>query len=278
MTVDTYDQAFGLLALAWDFRVTGNSESKTAAREALRGLDEDCADPRFGGYREWRNGDSASPMVIYPNFRRQNPHMHLFEAFLAWHTSDPSGPWLERAGDMVSLLRSRFRRPGNGTLAEYFGEAWDLAPGEAGVIREPGHHYEWVWLLKRYEEITGDSSVRKDAEELYRFAREHGTDADGLAFGAVDDKGRIVDDRKPLWPQTETLKAHLAMYEWTGAPAAGEAADRSLSAIKTRYMREDGALFYNLIDRDGKPDPAPSLSRLLYHLFVAAAEAERVLG
>jgi mannose/cellobiose epimerase-like protein (N-acyl-D-glucosamine 2-epimerase family) len=291
-TIDLYDQAFGLLALAWAFKTGADPESKAAVRntalDALAGMDGECADPENGGYLERRNGVTASPMVTYPKYRRQNPHMHLLEAFLAWHGADPEGPWLDRARDMVALLRTRFlvqdsaegddtRRPA-AALAEYFDDSWGLAPGEAGLIREPGHHYEWVWLLKRYDEASGDAAARADAENLYRFALDKGTDRDGLAFGAFDEIGRVMDRRKNLWPQTETLKAHLAMYEWTGDPAARKAAEGCRAAIFSRYIGEDGALFYNLLDEKGNPDSAPALSRLLYHLFVALAEAERVLG
>ena len=278
MTIDTYDQGFGLLALAWNSRASGRAgspEARTTALEALQGLDGETSGPG-GGYRERRNGDRPSPMVSHPLYRRQNPHMHLLEAFLSWHAEDPSGPWLEHARAMVALLRERFRLTADGPLAEYFEEDWKPAPGEAGRILEPGHQYEWVWLLRRYFEASGDAAAGSDAESLFRFARDRGTDADGFAMAAVDVEGGVLDGGKLLWPQTEMLKAHLAVYEWTGEIAAREAAESTLRAIKTRFMREDGELFYNRLDRGGRPDPAPALSRLLYHLFVAGAEAERL--
>ena len=275
-TVDTYDQAFGLLALAWSYKAPGDSAARAAAVLALKGLEKSSGDSSFGGFRELRNGSRASRMVAYPGFRRQNPHMHLLEAFLAWHSADPSGPWLDRARAMVELFRTHFRHPSSGNLSEYFNDEWKLAKGAAGKVREPGHQHEWVWLLRRYEETSGDASVRQDAEHLYRFALTRGTDLDRLAFAEIDDDGNIPDMRKLLWPQTETLKAHIAMYEWTGNASAKESAVKVFEAIRKRFMTGDGALFFNLLDKDGKPDPAPALSRLLYHLFVAAAEAERV--
>jgi mannose/cellobiose epimerase-like protein (N-acyl-D-glucosamine 2-epimerase family) len=265
--------------LAWAYMTAGTEAARASAREtallALAGLDGECSGSG-GGYRERREGSSGSRLVQYPDLRRQNPHMHLLEAFLAWHRADPSGPWLEKARAMVELLRRRFRPTGN--LAEYFDDGWRLDGGEPGRIREPGHHYEWVWLLRRWYEASGDEQARADAETLYDFALRRGTDSDGLAFAAVDDAGEVLDGRKLLWPQTEMLKAQLAMFEWTGDGGTKAAAEKALGAIKTRYMRADGALFYNLLERSGAPDEAPSLSRLLYHLFVAAAEAERLLS
>jgi mannose-6-phosphate isomerase len=81
-TIDTWDQSFGLLALAWDFRMRGNHGSKQSAVQALAGLDEYAAAPA-GGYLERREGGLPTPYPGSPTARRQDPHMHLFEAFTA---------------------------------------------------------------------------------------------------------------------------------------------------------------------------------------------------
>jgi mannose/cellobiose epimerase-like protein (N-acyl-D-glucosamine 2-epimerase family) len=273
-TIDTYDQGFGLLSLAWNYRRKRDETAKERAYEALEGLNRFTRDENYGGYWERRNGSAPSLLVRYPDHRRQNPHMHLLEAFLAWNEADPTGPWLLQARSIVELFRTRFRVAEKGHLAEYFEKDWTLAQGEPGNIREPGHQFEWVWLLYQYEQATGDRSVREDAEKLYSFARDKGTDTDGLAFASITDDGRVMDDHKLLWPQTEMLKAHLAMYHWTQDRDCRKAAEATYSALRTRYMLPDGALFYNQLDREGRPIAAPSLSRLLYHLYLGAYEAE----
>jgi mannose/cellobiose epimerase-like protein (N-acyl-D-glucosamine 2-epimerase family) len=280
-TVDTYDQAFGLLACSWD-REPGSGGSAAAdgalrlARDALAGLDEDAADAVHGGYRELRNGAEASRMVRHPGLRRQNPHMHLLEAFLSWSSIDPSGPWLDRASAIKDLLLKRFIDPASGALREYFDDAWGPAPGEPGRILEPGHHFEWVWLLSEYRKVTGDAAVLGPARALYHSAVRTGVDGDGLAFDAIDLHGSVVSGTKLLWPQAEQLKAHLAMYEWTGDAAALAAARRLLGAMQRLYIGD--GLFTNQLDREGLPVPAPTPSRVLYHLFLALVEAERVLA
>jgi mannose-6-phosphate isomerase len=275
-TVDTYDQSFAFLALAWDFLVRNNPESKSIAREALAALNENVSAPS-GGYIERRPGGKCPSTVVYPDLRRQDPHMHLFEAFIAWHAIDAAGPWLERAAAMLKLLREKFRQGKNGSVASYFDENLDPAPGEAGKIRIPGDHYEWVWLLSRYEKVSGDSSVQKDAEALYSFAQDHGRDSDGLVFCSVDGDGKLLDGSKLFWMQTEMLKAQLAVYEWTGETKVREAAEKSIRLIQDRYLHHGGELFYNKLDKDGNPDTSPAFSRLLYHFFIAASETERVL-
>ncbi|MCX7787867.1 MAG: AGE family epimerase/isomerase [Spirochaetes bacterium] len=284
-TIDTYDQPFGLLALAEAYRTCLNGRAlnlirkgteiqtvsaaiKELAYATLEGLDQFARDRFGGGYWERRNGTVPSPLVLYPEYRRQNPHMHLLEAFLAWDEVDPQGPWMDHAQEILHLFRTRFRSTESGTLAEYFDDRWNLAPEEAGRIREPGHQYEWVWLLDWYEQRSGDSSVRADGEVLYRFAQGKGTDpVDGLAYAIVEDTGLVRDDRKLLWPQTEMVKAHVVMYRWTGDIRYKRAALGAYQTIQERFIRPHHSIFYNRLDRLGVPDPAPALTRLLYHLY-----------
>jgi mannose/cellobiose epimerase-like protein (N-acyl-D-glucosamine 2-epimerase family) len=85
LRIDSYDQAFGLLALAWHFRATAAPEFRAVALAALAGLDTAAADAGIEGYPEWRDiqGKAASTAINGTAFRRQNTHMHLLEAFLA---------------------------------------------------------------------------------------------------------------------------------------------------------------------------------------------------
>ena len=275
LTIDTYDQSFGLLALAWDFRVRGAADSRDAARQAYAALAEFAASSG-GGYREQRPGGKPAQATAFSGLRRQDPHMHLFEACVAWHACDPSGPWREGAREILRLLREKFRRP-DGSLAAYFNDDLEPAPGGAGKIRIVGDHYEWAWLLGQYAKICGDNSVEKDAAGLYAFAEKHGKDKDGLVFSSVDPGGEVLDRNKLLWMQTEMLKAQLAMYEWTHDAAFREAAEKTILLISENYMYTP-ELFCNKLDADGKPDASPTFTRLLYHFFVAVSEAARVLA
>ncbi len=274
-TIDTYDQAFGLLALAWHYRSTGETWTRAAAGLVVEGLKEAAAMVGGLGYPEERRGAGSAPASP---FRRQNPHMHLLEAFLAWHAADPEGPWLALAREIVVLFRSRFRDPRDGSLREFFDAGWKPADGGAGSIREPGHHFEWVWLLRRWQDASGDETSLEDASRLQAFACGRGLDSDGLAFDEIDPEGRVLRGSKLLWPQTELLKARLACHEWTRDLASLDSAREILALIGERYMVPGTALWHNQLDREGRPLASPTRSRLLYHLFIALAEAERLLG
>ena len=94
--------------------------------------------------------------------RRQNPHMHLLEALLALG-------WRAEADALVRLFHERFYDEKSGSLAELFDERWQPLATPEGRIVEPGHNFEWVWLLHG----------RSAAPGLFDFAYRHGVDADG---------------------------------------------------------------------------------------------------
>ena len=146
---DLYSHAFALLAVASYVGATGRREALSLADETLAFLDRDMHAPTSGGYLE------ALPRSNAP--RRQNPHMHLFEALLSLWAHSRENRYLARAGEMFGLFTSRFFRSEAGTLGEYFDEKLQPAPGEKGTIVEPGHHSEWVWLLRWFERETGRS-------------------------------------------------------------------------------------------------------------------------
>ena len=108
--------------------------------------------------------------------RRQNPHMHLFEGLLALWECSRQERHLARTTQLFDLFATRFfRNPG--VVGEYFTADLRPADGIVGRIVEPGHHHEWVWLLRRFEEASG-RSVQAYVDALYGHADRYGFDAD----------------------------------------------------------------------------------------------------
>ena len=66
-----------------------------------------------------------------------------------------------------------------GTLGEFFDDRLHPAAAEAGTHVEPGHHYEWVWLLEQYARLLG-GDVAEESHRLYRFAEAYGRDSSGV--------------------------------------------------------------------------------------------------
>ncbi|MEK9661549.1 MAG: AGE family epimerase/isomerase [Alphaproteobacteria bacterium] len=271
--IEAYEQAFALFACAWYHQASGDATAREWTERIVAWLDANLADPVQGGLRESLAGGLP---------RRQNPHMHYLEALLALYRATGETQWLDRAAAIVALFRSRFFDPGTGTLGEFFTEDWQPAPGTEGRIVEPGHHFEWVWLLHEYGRLA-ETDMTEDAAALYRFGEAHGRDRNpgagaDLAFDGVLRSGTIHDDRKRLWVQTEAIKAQLARREHAGDEAAGAILETLLDALFERYLAIGHGSWYDHLDRAGRPfgDNAPASS--FYHVFLALTEALRERG
>jgi mannose/cellobiose epimerase-like protein (N-acyl-D-glucosamine 2-epimerase family) len=273
-TRDAYDHAFVLFALAWYFRATGDVSAIQLADATWEFMQQRLAHPRHGGFLE----EIVPGRTEIKLPRRQNPHMHLLEALLALHVATGEKNWLRRAGALVDLFKRRFTDPETGALIEFFGEDWSPAPGAEGALREPGHQFEWVWLLHEYVRAAHDDSVAPYAERLFAFGTRHGIDQDGIVFDGVDASGALVAGTKLLWPQTEYLKACVARAEWLNDETARAAIHTHLALIAKYFMRPDGANWHNQLARDGTPMAPVTPARVLYHLFMAVAEVDRLLG
>jgi mannose/cellobiose epimerase-like protein (N-acyl-D-glucosamine 2-epimerase family) len=276
-TRDAYDHAFVLFALAWYFRATGDASSIQLADATWGSMRERLADQKHGGFfEEFAPGRTA---VKLP--RRQNPHMHLVEALLALHVATAEKNWLRRAGRLVDLFKEKFVDRENGALIEFFAADWLPMPGAEGNLREPGHQFEWVWLLHEYYRLSGDESALPYADRLFafgtRFGIERGATLGGAVLDGVDATGTRVADTKLLWPQTEYLKALVSRAELRNDSATRDAIPAHLKLIAQSYMRPDGANWHNQLARDGTPVPGATPARVLYHLFLGIAEVDRAL-
>ncbi|GAB4367986.1 MAG: hypothetical protein Kow00114_27010 [Kiloniellaceae bacterium] len=278
---DSYDHAFLLLAMAWLYRATGEAAVLRRAEQTLGFFDGALGQTRggaFDGYAERQ----VPPGAALPLPRRQNPHMHLLEAFLALHEASGEAVWLDRAARIHDLFQRHFFDAAAGQLIEFFDAGWREIAQDGRRLREPGHFFEWTWLLHRYARASGDGRALAAMRPLYDWAWEKGVDKAGaapfVAFEELDPEGRVLNGgSKRLWPQTEAVKAALAVYERFGEAAALARAAKLLEALFTTFAGLDRPDWREQTDRDGNVIRAGMPSSSLYHLFLAAAEALRVL-
>jgi mannose/cellobiose epimerase-like protein (N-acyl-D-glucosamine 2-epimerase family) len=267
---DLYDQAFVLFAAAWMHATFGWEDALSAADDTLEYLDARRVHPS-GGYSEKilaGGGLAEGP-------RRQNPHMHLFEAVLALFDATGDDAYLARAEALFDLARTKFIV--DGTLREYFTDGLDPVQGTMGTIVEPGHHMEWVWLLHRYAALTDDSRAVETATGLYTFALDHGYDAtSGGLLDEVTSNGAVRRDSRRLWPQTEALKGHLVRLERADGGAAAARVGAGLDSLSRHHLVGGGGNWHEHIRADGTNFYGSLPASSLYHLSFAVAELDRV--
>lgn len=265
-SADLYDTAFVLYALAEAARGPApTAPTLAAAADILGALDRLCRDSVHGGYAE---------TLPAPDTRLQNPHMHLLEACLALHRADPDGGHLARASELVDLFESRFTAGDGGLLGERFKADWSAPDGEAAQIVEPGHQFEWVWLLHTWSRLA-NRPLPEAAQRLYAFALSTLDDA-GRACQEVTRAGAPHDPSRRTWPQTEALKAHLAMLEQRGDARYAAAACRSFDVLMDEYLTEDGG-WIDHFAADGSILAKDMPASTGYHVVLAFAELIRVM-
>jgi mannose/cellobiose epimerase-like protein (N-acyl-D-glucosamine 2-epimerase family) len=265
-TPDLYDLAFVLYALAVSSQaIEGGGGAIASARALLDALDGRMKDRTNGGYAE------ALPP---PGQRNQNPHMHLLEACLALHRADPDGGHLARATEIVSLFHEKFTAGPGGLLGEFFAPDWSEGAGDAARIVEPGHQFEWVWLLAEHARATGEP-IPPIAGRLYSFAT--GTlDPEGRALLEVMRDGTPYNSGRRTWPQTEALKAHLSMLELTDDESIAAAACQSFDILMDEYLTPEGG-WIDQYDGDGHIVSTNMPASTGYHVVLAFSELIRVM-
>ena len=267
---DTYDHAFMLLALAWCWRVTGAARVREALDETLAFIDAALTLP-YGSLRE----DDLNTLP-----RRQNPHMHMFEAMLALTETGARADGLQRADKLLGVVLTHCLDVRSGLLGEFFAADFSLLPGAAGAITEPGHMAEWVWLLHKRAAMAPLSLPGTDIDtlcaKLLACATASADTATGLLIDEADRQGHPLKRTRRMWPQTELAKARLAQAE-AGVTGAAEQAAQVLSRLLTTYvMPAPRGAWLDQFDANGHLISQRLPASTFYHAFVACAEASRV--
>jgi mannose-6-phosphate isomerase len=263
---DSYDHAFAVLAASWLLKATGDRAIARDLDAILAFVDSRLTDPD-GGLTE---GVPAS----LP--RRQNPQMHWFEAMLALGEAAGRADGLARAERTLHFMETRLYDPASGTIGEFFDDQWRPAAGSAGDSIEPGHLVEWTWLLRRHETLAGRSRGAL-ASTLLASALRSRDPATGLLVEECDRSGAVRRGTRRSWLATELAKAWIAEAE-AGRPGAAAEAEAALASLDRHHLRQPFEAGWNdRLDERAVPVAGPVPSSILYHVFVAVAEADRVL-
>jgi len=261
-----YDQAFALLALATALRaLPGRADLETRA-VCLR--DRLFADRRApaGGFIE---------VVGHPFYA--NPNMHLFEAALAWVEISDDPAWGAMADEVAELALIKYIDPDGGFLLEYFDAAWSPIPGDDGRLVEPGHQFEWAWLLMNWSRLRDRPEGLTAAARLYDIGRVGVDEIRGIAINALWSDLSVRDAEARTWPQTEWIKAAVVLAQCEAPGSSRQAAlladvDAGIHAL-AKYLRTPVAgLWWDRCLADGSfaDEPCPSTS--FYHIVCAIAE------
>jgi mannose-1-phosphate guanylyltransferase/mannose-6-phosphate isomerase len=255
-TAVLYDNAFVLLALAEAARTAADPGPLIERADGLRAA--------LAAFR-W-DGPGFRETVGAPF--QANCHMHLFESCLAWLRVEGAGaaPWRRLAQEIADLAVRRFIDHDAGRLHEVFDEQWRRQGAAEGGCVEPGHQFEWAWLLDRWARLGGDIDPSL-VGRLYDAGRAGVDPVRGVAVDRLAPDLSVQDATARLWPQTERLRAARMMWRATQDLAYADDVAAAAGAVRAYLETPLPGLWRDLQRENGRfvEEPAPATS--LYHLI-----------
>ena len=268
---ELYTQAFILFALSQAYGLCKEPRYRARALEVVNYLRRERSLPAHG-FTEIKEG-----VTSYAS----NPHMHLLEAAIGWMEVDPSHEWHELADELVTLAEEKFIDPATGLLGEEFNADWSRIREGGRFVWEPGHQFEWAWLLGNYQRLTGATRLAEKRRRLFANAEKHGLHGDrGVAVDELWSDFAVKKASSRFWPQCEWIKAAVQLGSEATTPAEREhyarSADAGLAALEKYLDRPRAGLWKDTWTEKGEWTGDPVKASSLYHIAGALAEYVRL--
>ena len=187
--------------------------------------------------------------------------------------SPATAPICRRAARIIDLFRSHFFDPESWTLGEFFDRDWKPAAGVEGDWTEPGHHFEWASLLVDFAAKSGQKDLIVFARKLYASAIANGLNrATGLAYAAVSRQGLPLEGVSRSWPQSESIKAAIALDGTGGPDLKPEIEARVGRLFRWHIDPAPQGLWIDQIDERGRSLATEVPASIFYHLVSALTQ------
>nr|WP_175164068.1 AGE family epimerase/isomerase [Paraburkholderia fynbosensis] len=253
-TKDLYTHAFVVFACAEYGRRSGN-------RDALALVHNTSAliQSQFAADGDLFNAALSADFDSVTGTPIQNPLMHLTEAWLAACEATRDNVFGAALRRLAGAVAHHFVHKPTGCIAE-------LPIGASGNRLEPGHQFEWFWLVRQAGAQFAGTGLDEALTRAFAFAQQHGVDpATGGVCASLDETGVINDATQRIWAQTEYLRA-LACHD---DPAALAALPRQIELFEQRFLHPRG--WFECKTPAGDVARADMPSTTPYHLATAYA-------
>lgn len=243
---DLYTHAFIIFACAHYWARTREPLAESALDAALEVVTERFADG--AGLYEAQLGEDWSSLDSGP---LQNPLMHLAEALLATLSLRADPDTQSMLDGLVENMQRRFVDPATGVMLE-------KPLGAVDNWYEPGHQFEWFFLLQSSPDMHG-RPLHESLTRAFLLAEAQGVDPDtGAVAAMLTLDGKLQDGTQRIWAQAEYLRA-LALH-----PASTSNLDDELVALQRRFLHDKG--WNECLDSSGKVSRSDMPSTTPYHL------------
>ncbi|MGH8416970.1 MAG: AGE family epimerase/isomerase [Pseudomonas sp.] len=252
---DLYTHAFIIFACAHYWAKVREPLVESVLNAALHVVAERFAD-----------GDGLYEAVLDQNWSSlnagplQNPLMHLAEAFLATLEAREDADTLAALDALAEAMQRRFVDVEHGVMLEKPLDAVDN-------WSEPGHQFEWFYLLESSEHLRG-TPLHRSLTTAFAHAQAQGVDqATGAVVAMLELDGSVKDGTQRIWAQAEYLRALTLRPESEGLLA------RQLDALQQHFLHPNG--WNECLDGEGRISRSDMPSTTPYHLatcYIGLAE------
>jgi mannose-6-phosphate isomerase len=194
----------------------------------------------------------------------QNPLMHLAEAFLATLSVREDAAAQQALVELCTAMHKRFVDPQFCVLME-------KPLGSVDNWYEPGHQFEWYFLLESSTLLRG-SPLHALLERAFTFTEQLGVDQQTGAVRAMLalEPDSVLDGTQRIWAQAEYLRALTLRADSEAAVL------RQLQALQQRSLHAGG--WYECRDEQGEVSRKDMPSTTPYHLATCYRGLAEYLG
>ncbi|MBF8731064.1 MULTISPECIES: AGE family epimerase/isomerase [Pseudomonas] len=241
---DLYTHAFIVFACAHYWGKVREGLVESALNAALDIVAERFA--RDDGLYEASLGEDWSDLGSGP---LQNPQMHLTEAFLQTLAVRDDDAVEHALLSLCEALQAHFVDPVHGLMLE-------KPNGAVDNWFEPGHQFEWFYLLDTSPLLRG-TPLHASIDRAFTYAEQSGV-KDSAVLAMLDVAGKVIDPTQRIWAQAEYLRA-LALRPGSEAKLLVQ-----LHALEGRFLHAGG--WYECRDGQGEVSRHDMPSTTPYHL------------
>ena len=264
---DLYAHAFILFGLA-------NYKSSLNRKTAQTWIDKTLTIVEYRFSREdgsFRQELSPGFEDLSPMIRSQNPHMHLLEAMLYLLENDKQNPrYLTLVNRLLNLFENKILDNENKLIREYLDQNFEPRLVNSFIV-EPGHHYEWAWLLNWSDKIYKSKKYGDLTKKLFNKGWRIGWDSkNGGVFDEFDcENNQVFLSTKRLWPLLELIKVISVI----SSNFHGDNLSLALEIILERYIKPDGT-WIERFDQNWAVIDKTMPTSSIYHMAMTILELE----
>lgn len=254
-TKHTYNQAFGIYALASYYRLSGNPQAIALAMELFHLIETRCTDEE--GYleaftRDWKpeSNEKLSENGIIAA-KTMNTLLHVLEGYSGLYQAYPNAAVESALRRILALYADRIYDPQLQRLNVFFDEHYRSLLD----LHSYGHDIEASWLTDWGASLLHDENLREKisrlnqrlAENVYRLAYR------GHSVMNECERGR-VDATRVWWVQAEAILGFVHAWEKTGDEKYREAVREIWRYVReTMIDKRPGSEWFWDVDESGVP-------------------------